>query len=272
MSNVTTKKEKNELELISEKLNQTVLSVIGAENIMGFERAYQISTAISFLQENLTEEYMKPIMCMQGSRLGFKTDKDAAGGYPMKVVKDCIIDATLTGLEPTGNQFNIISSNMYVTKEGYGHLLSKVNGLTYFIKHSVPKVDSSKTSAVVESLVKWTHNGKKQEEALEFSIKGNSFASADAYIGKAERKCRAWLFNQLSDMEIADGDVEDIEVTVVSSQPLVSAEEKELAQFKEVLLTISTVEELKSMKESAESFTPEETKLLKAKYAELTKK
>ena len=257
---------------IAVKLNQSVLSVIGEDNMAGFEKSFQIANAMAFLRENLTDEVMKPIMSMQGSKLGFKTDKDQNGGYPIAVVRDCLIDASLTGVSTHGNQFNIIGGNMYLTKEGYGALLKKVKGLKFVIKHSVPKVDASKTFATVDSTVKYTIDGATEEETLTFSIKGSSYATADAYLGKAERKARAWLFNQVSDIEVSDGDVEDIEVTVVSSQPLVSAEEKELAQFKEVLLTISTVEELKSMKESAESFTPEETKLLKAKYAELTKK
>ena len=257
---------------IAVKLNQSVLSVIGEDNMAGFEKSFQIANAMAFLRENLTDEVMKPIMSMQGSKLGFKTDKDQNGGYPIAVVRDCLIDASLTGVSTHGNQFNIIGGNMYLTKEGYGALLKKVKGLKFVIKYSVPKVDASKTFATVDSTVKYTIDGATEEETLTFSIKGSAYSTADAYLGKAERKARAWLFNQVSDIEVSDGDVEDIEVTVVSSQPLVSAEEKELAQFKEVLLTISTVEELKSMKESAESFTPEETKLLKAKYAELTKK
>lgn len=257
---------------IAVKLNQSVLSVIGEDNMDGFEKSFQIANAMAFLRENLTDEVMKPIMLMQGSKLGFKTDKDTSGGYPISVVRDCLIDASLTGVSTHGNQFNIISGNMYLTKEGYGALLKKVKGLKYVIKHSVPNVDASKTFATVDSAVKYTIDGVTTEETLTFSIKGNSYATADAYIGKAERKARAWLFNQVSDIEVSDGDVEDIEVTVVSTQPIVSPEEKELAQFKEVLLTISNLDELKSLKESSDSFSPEETKLLKAKYAELTKK
>lgn len=260
---------------IAVKLNQSVLSVIGEDNMAGFEKSFQIANAMAFLRENLTDEVMKPIMSMQGSKLGFKTDKDTSGGYPISVVRDCLIDASLTGVQTFGNQFNIIGGNMYVTKEGYGELLQKVKkstGMTFVIKHGIPKVDASKTFATVDSTVKYTIDGVTTEETLTFSIKGSAYATSDAYTGKAERKARAWLFNQVSDIEVSDGDVEDIEVTVVSTQPLVSAEEKELAQLKEVLLTISTVEELKSLKESADSFSPEETKLLKAKYAELTKK
>ena len=216
MSNLQTKSPTQELAV---KLNESVLSVLGAENVQGFEKSYQIANSIQFLKENLTDEYMKPIMSMQGSRLGFKTDKDKDGGYPLKVVKECLIDAVLSGLEPYGNQFNIIAGNMYVTKEGYKHLLAKVKGLTYSIKHGIPKVDNSKQFAIVESVVKWNLNGEVREEKLEFSIKGNPYMTADSYTGKADRKARAFIFNQVSDIEVSDGDAEDVEYVIVETKP-----------------------------------------------------
>ena len=108
---------------------------------------------------------------------------------------------------------------MYVTKEGYKHLLAKVKGLTYSIKHGIPKVDNSKQFAIVESVVKWNLNGEVREEKLEFSIKGNPYMTADSYTGKADRKARAFIFNQVSDIEVSDGDAEDVEYVIVESKP-----------------------------------------------------
>lgn len=72
-----------------------------------------------------------------------------------------------------------------------------------------------------------------------------------------------------------DGD-ETIDVDYVDNTPEkaveVSPEEKAIAQFKEVLLTISSLDELKSMEESADTFTKEEMALITAKRKELTKK
>lgn len=72
-----------------------------------------------------------------------------------------------------------------------------------------------------------------------------------------------------------DGD-ETIDVDYVDNTPTqvveVSPEEKAIAQFKEVLLTISNLDELKSMEESADTFTKEEMALITAKRKELTKK
>lgn len=213
----------DKLQLISAKLNQSVLSVLGADSVIGFEKSYQIANAIGFLRGNLTEEYMKPIMALQGSRLGFKTDKDInpatkkkGEGYPMEIVRDCLIDAVLIGVQPYGNQFNIIAGQTYITKEGYGHLLGKTKGLKYSITPLLPRISVEKGSGAVEMIIKWTFNGEHKEEKVDFATKVNAFMGADAVIGKATRKARAWLFNQVSDIEIADGDTEEGEFTVVT--------------------------------------------------------
>ena len=258
---MNTQVAKSPTQELAVKLNESVLSVLGAENVQGFEKSYQIANSIQFLKENLTDEYMKPIMSMQGSRLGFKTDKDKDSGYPIKIVKECLIDAVLSGVNPHGNQFNIIAGNMYVTKEGYGHLLGKIKGLKYSIKHGVPKIDASKQFAIVESTVKWSLNGEQREEKLEFSIKGNAYMTADSYTGKSERKSRAFIFNQVSDIEVSDGDAEEVEYVVVSStanQAKPSQENMEQERLKEYLsskLNKDTVDSLSDEElQSLESF------------------
>src|SRR5215204_5340477 len=110
---------------LAKSLNEKVFSVLSADQLNGFEKAYLIANAIAELKSLLTPEYMKPIMQMQGNKLGFKTDKDKDGGYPEAIVKNCLIEAVLMGVQPFGNQFNIIANNTYITKEGYGYLLSK---------------------------------------------------------------------------------------------------------------------------------------------------
>lgn len=69
---------------------------------------------------------------------------------------------------------------------------------------------------------------------------------------------------------------ETIDVDYVDNTPTqvveISPEEKAIAQFKEVLLTISNLDELKSMEESTDTFTKEEMALINAKRKELTKK
>jgi hypothetical protein len=203
---------------VAKQLNSSVFKVIGADNLMGFEKAYLIANAAGELKTLLNDEYMRPIMELQGNKLGFKTDKDQNGGYPKEVVKNCLIEAVLTGVQPFGNQFNIIAGNCYITKEGFGYLLQNFKGLQYELIPMLPRINQDKTSAAIVMKIKWTLNGETKEREIEFPIKMNSFMGTDAVIGKATRKARAWLFNTISGTEITDGDVTDTEATVVGTK------------------------------------------------------
>lgn len=195
---------------LAKRLNEAALSVIGQTQLEGFEKAFLISSAVQQLKTLLTPEYMKPIMALQGNGLGFKSDKDKEGGYPEDTVKNCLIEAVLRGVQPFGNQFNIIQSGCYITKEGYGYLLSKISGLSYEIVSELPRV--SQTSAAVVMKVTWNiNNGEKKERALDMPVKVNSFMGTDAILGKATRKARKWLYETVTGNEIPDGDIDDLD-------------------------------------------------------------
>lgn len=193
------------------KLNEAVGSVLNQTNLQGFERAYATAKSIEVLKTLLTPEYMAPIMQLQGNRLGFKSDKDKSGGYPMDVVKNCLIEAVLMGLQPFGNEFNIIAGNTYATKEGVGRLLATWKGLKYSLICGIPKPNQDGKSAVVEVIIKWTINNESKEETIPISIKMDAYTSVDAMIGKATRKGRAWLISNISGIEIVEADVTDAE-------------------------------------------------------------
>jgi hypothetical protein len=191
-------------------LDDAVYQVIGADAILGFRKAFQVANATKQLKELLNDEYLEPIMLLQGNRLGFKTDKDTSGGYDKRIVKNCLIEAVLTGVQPYMNQFNIIAGNMYVTKEGFGYLLSNIKGLKYEIIPMIPKVEG--TQATIVMRITWSVGASETEvREIEFVIKVNSYMGADAIIGKATRKSRAWLYNQVTGVEVGDGDVAEVE-------------------------------------------------------------
>ena len=209
-------KEKNLA--ISKEIDQQVLEVM-ANNLKGFEKAFVVSSALSTLRQNLSGDFMKPIMDLQGSRLGFLTDKDKTGGYPEKAVKDCLIDAVLLGLQPTGNHFNIISGNMYPTREGFGYLLDNIPTLRKsFDFIDVNKVEKSKVSYVTVEITWKINDEDPKKQKIKFPVKSDAYTSHDALIGKAERKAKRWLFNTIKGTDIADADVEDIPHKVVSSE------------------------------------------------------
>jgi len=201
----------NKTTAVALKLNEAVGSVLNQTNLLGFERAYATAQSIQVLKELLTDEYMSPIMQLQGNRLGFKTDKDKTGGYPMDVVRNCLIEAVLMGLQIYGNEMNIIAGNTYATKEGVGRLLATWRGLKYSLICGVPKPAQDGKSAVVEVTIKWTINQESKEETIPISIKMDAYTSVDAMIGKATRKGRAWLLSAISGIEIVEADVTDAE-------------------------------------------------------------
>lgn len=204
------KQNEAQLSVVAKKLNDSVGLVLSQKNLLGFEKAFTISTAIQELSDALTPEYMKPIMGMQGNRLGFLTDKDKAGGYPEAIVKKCLIEAVLLGVQPYGNQFNIIAGNMYLTKEGCGYLLANYPGLKQTIVCGLPNINAAKTSAFIEATINWSiDGGPVMNKVIPIPLKVDSYTSVDSLVGKATRKARAWLISNITGIEITDGETTD---------------------------------------------------------------
>lgn len=218
--------EKTENKFLSiSKVIDSEISTVLASNVSGFQKAFVMSSAIDIIKAQLSDEYMKPIMALQGSSLGFKTDldtvkeKDANGkwvtrkgdGYPMDIVRECLIDATFRGLEVTGNQFNIIGGVMYPTREGFGALLDKMPGLKKNFTYTNISQPAGQKVAYVKVRIDWQFEGESPlKQEIEFPIKSNEYTSYDALIGKAERKAKRWLYNTIKGTDISDGDVNDI--------------------------------------------------------------
>ena len=237
MSNLSvTEKQEIAFKEMSEKVK-----LVLASNVNSIENSLVVANAIGYLRESLTPEIMAPIMSLQGSKLGFKSDRDLVKnsntgkyekgpGYPLDIVKDCFIEMSLIGLLPTGNMWNIIAGNAYITKEGGTYLLKNmVHGLKYSISYTEVNQSDDKLTANVTAVIKWELNGEKRQESVPFPIKSDRFTTFDSLIGKADRKAKVWLYNQVSGLDISDGDIEDIPHVEIkpSLDPSKVADEKE---------------------------------------------
>lgn len=197
-----------ELDRFAEGNNLAVLT----EGKGQFESAIMVADAIGQLKTMLTPEIMKPIMELQGTTLGFKTDKDKEGGYPPEVVRDCFIEATLRGFQMVNNQTNIIGGRAYQTKEGFEAWLLKMGRtgkLTDFRDaYSVPKVTGEE--AIVTASAGWVWNSKADKiENVQLSIRINKGQGSDAILGKAKRKLIARVYQRVTGTVITDGDASD---------------------------------------------------------------
>ncbi|MGN0878734.1 MAG: hypothetical protein ACI4WT_04695 [Oligosphaeraceae bacterium] len=172
----------------------------------GMRKSLMRSNYIARMRSALTPEVMGAVMYLQGSELGFLTDKDKEGGYPVNVVRDCVISAAAKGLSPVENQFNIIGGRMYVTTNGCLQILADL-GVRHSETAAIPQLvaDRAKTKVLVE----WEEDSRRQSKELEFEVRLNKGMGVDGANGKAIRKARMWLVNRISGMTLADADAEE---------------------------------------------------------------
>lgn len=238
----------NEIE-VTKKIDNVVLSVIGQKGLTGFQKAHTVSQAIVELEVLLDDNYMKPIMYLQGTSLGFRTDKDLqknpsgygyvkGDGYPVDIVKRCLIEAVLKGYQPTNNEFNIIGGNMYPTKNGLERKANEWEGLKYSIISTIKTFSVEKLSALVDCQIKWTIGGVSREEIVPIPLKIDKYTSVDAVIGKAKRKALAWLLSNISGEIVIDGSVEDTTFAEVAGEKKESQEKQPITDD-EIELAIS---------------------------------
>lgn len=186
-----------------------------------FATTLTLAVAMNSLRELLTPEVMAPIMALMNSPLGFLTDRtgrpDWKGNvkdpYTVDEVRDCIIEGTLRGFRVVGNEMNIIAGRFYGAKAGFQRKVRTYPGLTQFVDvYDIPRASGDK-GAIVKCRASWLLNGKPDAIEREFPIKGDSYAGADSYLGKATRKLLSAVFEKITGQSIPEGDPSDISET-----------------------------------------------------------
>lgn len=187
------------------------------------------------LSDKVVEELFMPL---QGTPLGFRTDKDTERGYPVGAVKECVIEALIRGFQVVGNEFNIIAGRAYFTKEGFERKVRQFPGLTNLdLRPGVPT--QKEGGALVPYRATWLLQGKPMELVRDLvkndrgelvgderiPIRVNGGMGADAILGKAKRKILAQIFELISGTTIPDGDVIDVVGEVVGTPPRSAAAE-----------------------------------------------
>lgn len=193
--------------------------------------AIRQAAAMKALRDMLDDEMLEPICALQNSPVGMRTDRQ--GGYDAAVVREVAITAMARGGNLTMNRTNIIAGNYYATKEQFGDWLDQrqgrgrwavVHGVPRAVRGNVTRKDKrtgepyTKTDviigAVVESVVKWQDGDSWREEKLTHAVSGDEYSTADAFLGKADRKCRAWLYGQITGDRVPDGEADDHAVNI----------------------------------------------------------
>lgn len=148
---------------------------------------------IAALQDAIKEnpQAIGVLLRMGGHKWGFKTDRDAFDGsgtqYKPDVLVPCFCEALMTELRPIGNEFNVIQSAMYTTKEGWAGLLSRLPGVT--------DVDP-RPGAIVDYE---TREFKTKQGVVKHKITASVSATADCKVWGQFVQVRAWKTDQVDE-------------------------------------------------------------------------
>lgn len=211
---------KNELTVNAISELETLVSEASEINKLTsmFQKTFKIAVVAQKIGEFITPQIVqKYLMPLQGSRIGFKTDKDDKGGYSWQIVQSVAKEAFLLGLPMAGNCVNIISNNLYATKEGFEYLLNELNmGCLIDIEDIVIETQAyydnvhkkavrgrARATAKVSFM---DTEGERVEKSKSFTCKINNGMDEDAIEGKITRKAGKWLYNFITKTNIPSAD------------------------------------------------------------------
>jgi hypothetical protein len=198
----------------------TECAQLATKEVTPFRRTFLMAAGMAKLRSLITREMMHDVMCLQGSSLGFRTDKDDKGGYDVETVKEVAIEATLRGLRLVGNEINIIANRCYAAKDGLKRLVREWPGLTNLrLRPGIPSTREGYT--IVPIVATWKIHGVEQVEDCTgdnaIPIRVNREQIVDAIIGKAIRKMYARIYDRLTGQPNGLIEAEDEAIEVESS-------------------------------------------------------
>jgi len=198
---------------------------IALSQVPAMKKAIVMAQAVRQLREYLTDERMRSIMDLQGTSLGFRTDRDRQNGYNMDVVRECALEAMIRGVMPVGNEFNIIAGRMYITREGFTRLVREYPGLSNLVTcPGIPKQMNG--GGVVPFTAEFMLNGEKKSLARDIPVKVNEGQGVDAMIGKATRKMLAYIYATITGSTFfPDGEIDDDPTSIANAPAKGSAAE-----------------------------------------------
>ena len=199
-----------------------------------FFKPIVMAMAIQELKQALTPEAIAAVHELEGTALGFKTDK-FDGKYGDETIRMCVIEAMLRGVSIVGNQFNVIKGNFYIARNGWEAKLRKA-GCTQIVPTigkpedvllgTPNQKDNRQITATFAAQATCVKDGKRYavsasvadgiDGRIEVSAFGKDIqACIDGLKGKAEARILKKLFVLACDATELDDD----EATVIVVEP-----------------------------------------------------
>ncbi len=179
------------------------------------ERMARRAIALNVLGKCIDGPVLKAFMHLQGSPLGFRTDKDRnrdgskGPGYSEDIVRDVAIQTLIIGLSMDGNVVNIIGGNMYVTQQGFERLVfESIEGALEEIP-GIPQVKGD--ACYVTYGAKWKYGGEQMELKNNYVLQANTYIGFDAYLGKARRRMLRDVYRRITGINLGLAEPGDVD-------------------------------------------------------------
>jgi hypothetical protein len=130
-----------------------------------------------------------------GHKWGFKTDNDTEGkgsNYDRGVLIACFCEAALKKLKAVGNEFNVIQSGLYVTREGWEGKLDRLPGVTEvdIIPGAITEYDEKEYTTKIRTNKSGQQYGGEQKTKLVAYVS----ATASCKVWGQHVEVRAWKY------------------------------------------------------------------------------
>ena len=195
----------DDMEQVVAECGIVALSQVSSPLLQTIKLADGMSRMRALMPQSVVERYFMPL---QGTPLGFVTDKDKDGGYGWEVVRDVVVEGLMRGFRPIGNEINIIAGRFYGAKAGFERIVREFPGVHDFqFVLGVPTLVGN-GGALVEFDATWIYHGERQEMTgraagegtidTRISVRVNGGMGPDAILGKATRKLCARVYQRLT--------------------------------------------------------------------------
>ena len=186
--------------------------IVAREEKNHIKQALLLAKGIGQLKSVLSNaEVYKEIEQLMNKPFGFLTDKDPSKQvknkktgnweypkpYQKDVIIDCVAEALSLGLYLHNNEFNVIAGRCYPAQSGFKRKLSDVKRSQGIKTEIIPEFPVQKGGSFeCACTVSWTIPEKEKESRV---LKWNITAfSADAALGKVQKRASQWLYNELT--------------------------------------------------------------------------
>lgn len=199
--------------------------------------AIATANALQALREALTPEVLHNLRKLQGSPLGFLTDRDKGekldrgkyapgSAYDDATLADVVIFAASRGARMTGNEVNIIKGKGYLTKNYYARLNDDTIGRNcWWCLPDIPQMQTG--GAICSGKVWWKDDAGEHVQSLKILIRGYPDSTTDFYVGKWEARARRFIYERSTGNPAPENDGELPEEVIDTTAEEVKAEMSE---------------------------------------------